>query len=236
MTIASAATGVGVVVRPEVRKVMRALRPSVWPVLLDVALDAEWRDGHLVASTSARLVADHLRIDPGTAAAGLRALREHGLVELTQVSGANGRFGLAIYTLHLPDSIRLLSAHPLRARKGTPRTEEPCTEKPHAERTREDSWLVLWCPPDSDSASLQRDRTDMVHPPATAGHESAHQPTDSPTRIEPWPPPMASLIDAASPTTAAGGDTATPRSPVPSRGAVAKPSFEQGVLDLETGG
>ena len=76
-----------VIVLPQARKVIRALRPGVWPVLLDIALDAEWRDGRLVAATSARLVAEHLRIDPGTAAAGLRALRQHGLVEVAQARG-----------------------------------------------------------------------------------------------------------------------------------------------------
>jgi len=84
---------------------MRVFRPTVWLVLQDVALDAELRDGRLVASTSARLVATHLRIDPGTAATALRTLRDRGVVELSQAAGPNGRFGLATYTLHLPDGV-----------------------------------------------------------------------------------------------------------------------------------
>jgi hypothetical protein len=111
----------GVVVWLRDRAVMRMFRPATWVVLQDVALDAEWCDGRLVASTSARLVAEHLRIDAGTAAAALRALRDRGVVELSQTSGPNGRFGLATYTLHLPDGVDVL---PSRAR--------PHGEKPHA--------------------------------------------------------------------------------------------------------
>lgn len=40
------------------RVLLRDLRPQVWVVLHDLALDAEWRDGRLVASSSARLVVD----------------------------------------------------------------------------------------------------------------------------------------------------------------------------------
>ena len=89
----------GVVVWSHARDLLRVFRPQVWVVLQDLALDAEWHDGRLVASSSARLVAEHLHIDPGTAAAALRALRDRGVVELCQTSGAAGRFGLAV--LHL---------------------------------------------------------------------------------------------------------------------------------------
>ena len=88
----------GVVVWSHARDLLRSFRPQVWVVLQDLALDAQWRDGRLVASSSARLVADHLQIDPGTAAAALRALRDRGVAELSQTSGAAGRFGLASYT------------------------------------------------------------------------------------------------------------------------------------------
>src|SRR4051794_19757195 len=92
----------GIVVRPEGRDLARAYRATALIVLQDVAIDAEWCDGRLVAATSARLVAEHLGIDPGTAASALRMLREGGLVELGQTTGADGRFGLAAYTVHLP--------------------------------------------------------------------------------------------------------------------------------------
>ncbi len=65
----------GVVVWSHARDLLHVFRPQVWVVLQDLALDAEWHDGRLTASSSARLVAEHLRIDPGTAATALRALR-----------------------------------------------------------------------------------------------------------------------------------------------------------------
>ena len=127
---------------------MGAYRPAVWLVLQDVALDAEWRDGRLVASTSARLVAEHLRLDPGTAAAALRALRKAGLVELGQTSGPDGRFGLAGYTLHLPDGIETLSPNPAE-----PHTENPHTVNPHAVRSGIEVGLVLTCPWEGETPS-----------------------------------------------------------------------------------
>ena len=106
----------GVVVWSDTRGLMTTFRPQAWVVLHDLAFDAEWVGGRWVAPSSARLVADHLRIDPGTAAAALRQLRDGGVVELTQASGSAGRFGLAAYTLRLPSGIEVVS---------------PCAERPH---------------------------------------------------------------------------------------------------------
>jgi hypothetical protein len=139
-------------------------------VLLDVALDADWRDGCLVASTSARRVAEHLRVDPGTAASALRALRETGLVELTQHSGPDGKFGLAVYTLHLPDGIEVLSSRPPASGPEKPHTEQPRTENPYTVSTGAESGLVLTCPWDGDRASSTPDLAPTVTPP-TVGHE-----------------------------------------------------------------
>jgi hypothetical protein len=83
----------------------------------------------LVASSSARLVAEHLHIDPGTAAAALRALRDRGVAELCQTSGAAGRFGLASYTLRLPPGLEIVPPQP-----GTPQTTEPRGDRPQAEK------------------------------------------------------------------------------------------------------
>ena len=113
----------GVVVWSHDRDLLRTYRPQMWVVLQDLALDAEWRDGRLVASSSARLVAEHLHIDPGTAAAALRALRDRGIAELCQTSAAAGRFGLASYTLRLPPGLEIVPPH----------LEEPHTKKPHAD-------------------------------------------------------------------------------------------------------
>ncbi len=44
-------------------------------------------------------MAELLRVDPGTAAAALRALRQEGLVGLEREKGTAGRFGLSVYVL-----------------------------------------------------------------------------------------------------------------------------------------
>ena len=98
------------------------MRPVVRVVLEDVALDAEWSAGRLVAATSARLVAEHLGVDPGTVASALRVLRERGLVELEQSTGQNGRFRLAAYTVHLPVGVEVI---------GSPRAGRPRPVPPH---------------------------------------------------------------------------------------------------------
>ncbi len=141
MAIESSSGDRGVVVWSQGRDQLRVFRPQAWVVLQDLAFDAEWCDGRLVASSSARLVAEHLRIDPGTAAAALRILRDRGVVELTQSSGAGGRFGLAAYTLQLPPGVELLSPRRDEPRTARPRTDvpdrvgsvvhEPCVETAH---------------------------------------------------------------------------------------------------------
>jgi hypothetical protein len=70
-----------------------------WTVLEDLALDAEADRAGLVARTSARRVAEHLEIQPGTAAKALQRLRAQGLVALTREPGPGGRFGLSVYQL-----------------------------------------------------------------------------------------------------------------------------------------
>lgn len=102
------------------RPLRRSLRPLVWVILEEVALDAVVEDGRLVARTSARQVAERLGIDPGTAAGALRTLRERGLLSSSRETGPAGRFGLAVYTL---ESVPGLSV-------GQPRMAEPLTESP----------------------------------------------------------------------------------------------------------
>jgi hypothetical protein len=74
----AAQTGVsmgGVLLSVESRHLRGALRPLVWVTLEEIALEASWENGRLVARTSARQVADRLRVDPGTVAGALRVLR-----------------------------------------------------------------------------------------------------------------------------------------------------------------
>ena len=106
----------GVVVWSHARALVGTFRPQAWVVLHDLVFDAEWVDDRWVAPSSARRVAEHLHIDPGTAAAALRQLRDGGIAELTQASGAAGRFGLAAYTLRLPSGIEVVP---------------PCVDRPH---------------------------------------------------------------------------------------------------------
>ncbi len=136
----------GVVVWTSARALLREFRPQVWVVLQDMAHDADWCGDRLVASTSARLVADHLAINPATAAAALQVLRERGFAELIQSSGAAGRFGLAAYRLRLPRGMEALS----------PRVDPPCVDPAHtAEKTS----------PSLDLAPVRSRR----HRPATLG-------------------------------------------------------------------
>ena len=82
------------------REVRRRLGPMSWAVLEDLALDAEAAEGGaMVARTSARHVAEHLDIQPGTAAKALGRHRAEGLVSLAREPGPAGRFGLSVYRL-----------------------------------------------------------------------------------------------------------------------------------------
>ena len=127
----------GVVVWSSGRGLLRAFRPQVWVVLQDVAFDAVWRDSRLVAATSARRVAEHLGIDPGTAAGALRVLRDRGVVELIQSSGAAGRFGLAVYVLRLPQGLEVLAPAVAAPCADLPCADRPCADLPHAEQGSE---------------------------------------------------------------------------------------------------
>ena len=118
-----------VVVSSDAREALRALRPVARVVLEDAVLDAVWQDGHLVAATSARRIAEHVGIDAGTAAAALRLLRDRSMVTLDQPTGRDGRFALAVYTVHLPVGVTVT----LAPCTDHPHTVRPCTVTPDAE-------------------------------------------------------------------------------------------------------
>jgi hypothetical protein len=106
------------------RGLRRQLRALAWVTLEEVALDAVDEDGRLVAHTSARQVAERLRIDPGTAAGALRELRDRGLLHLEREHGPAGRFGLSVYII---GSVPGLTVVPPWAAE--PRVESPWMEK-----------------------------------------------------------------------------------------------------------
>jgi hypothetical protein len=81
------------------RPLRRQLRALTWVTLEEVALEAVAEDGRLVARTSARQVADRLRVDPAAAAGALRALRDRGFLALERDRGEARRFGLSAYVL-----------------------------------------------------------------------------------------------------------------------------------------
>ena len=112
----NAGSGSGVVLLSgECRPLRRALRPLVWVVLEEVALDAVVEDGSLVARTSARHVAERLGVNPSTAAEALRVLGRRGLVGLEREKGPAGRFGLSVYQFRPPTGLCVV---------------QPCTAEP----------------------------------------------------------------------------------------------------------
>jgi hypothetical protein len=85
------------------RPLRRTLRPTVWVVLEEIALAADLDDnGCLVAPTSARQVAEHVGVNPTTAAEALRVLGRRGVISLEREKGPAGRFGLSVYQLCPP--------------------------------------------------------------------------------------------------------------------------------------
>lgn len=100
-----------IVVSAAARALRRSLRPIEWVVLEDVALDARRNDaGVLVASTSARQVAEHLGLTPGAVARALARLRSTGLVSHARQAGPVGRFGLSAYVLGPVSGLAVVAA------------------------------------------------------------------------------------------------------------------------------
>ena len=90
----------GLLVSAASRTLRRQLPALAWVTLEDVALDAVREDGRLVCRTSARQVAEHLRVDPLAVARALKVLRDRGLVSLEPDRvGIGRRFELWVYVL-----------------------------------------------------------------------------------------------------------------------------------------
>lgn len=119
------------------RPLRRALQPLAWVILEDVALDAKPEEGKLIARTSARQVAEHLGIDPGTAARALRVLRGRGLLVLEREKGPGGRFGLSVYALGTVPGLT-----PAPPRVGNPRVARPLMVQPNVVGARTDETVA----------------------------------------------------------------------------------------------
>jgi hypothetical protein len=131
-----------VVLSPTCRALRRRLGALTWFVFEDVVLDAEPAGSGLHAATSARRVAEHLGVTPGTAAGALRKLRQFGLLTHRRLAGASGRFGLSSYRVVLPDGMAIVPRvgapdmeHPQMADRHAPTaTDEPMTRVRAARR------------------------------------------------------------------------------------------------------
>ena len=135
------------------RELRRSLRPIEWVVLEDVALDARPDSaGALVASTSARRVADHLGLTPGAVARALGRLRSAGLVTHARQVGPGGRFGLSAYRLGPVPGLDVEVADP----------RSPCLAPPHAVEAR----MV-------GPAAAPGEASDVVEPARRSRHDVA---------------------------------------------------------------
>ena len=152
----------GSAVRCDVR-----LRPLVWLALEELALDAVAEDGRLVARTSARRVAERLGVDPATAAAALRVLRDQGLVVLDREKGPAGRFGLSVYVLGPVAGLAVVGPGLVRPALAAPWLGQPSIGKPVGAATYKDE--------------PSADRPDRAAPGMAVSH-MASAPTD-----QSWP-------------------------------------------------
>src|SRR5581483_7991190 len=102
------------------RALIRDLGTTTWAVLLDVSLDARPGREGWTARTSVRVIADHLRLTPGTAARALGRLRAAGLIRRIDFRDpVTGRFVESLYIV-----APVLAARPC---VDCPHTAEPNT-------------------------------------------------------------------------------------------------------------
>jgi DNA-binding transcriptional ArsR family regulator len=170
---------VAVVLRPASRELRRSLRPIEWVVLEDVALDARRDDtGVLVASTSAREVAEHLGLTPGAVARALARLRSAGLVTHARLVGRAGRFGLSAYMLGPVPGMAVLDADEAhgvaRPRAVPPRIESPRVAERHV--VNDGSGTDELGP-----AERRPDRVHAISPAGAVDAAGAGGPTSPPT-------------------------------------------------------
>jgi DNA-binding transcriptional ArsR family regulator len=211
--------GSAVVVSAASRALRRQLRPPVWVALEEVALAVVADGGRLVARTSARHVAEQLGLDPGTAAAALRALRQRGLIALEREKGPAGRFGLSVYVLGSVAGLTVLSpltAQPHMNEQGAGRppvgsqsVEHPQRVSPYVERP---------CLAAPDGAPPQLAPPHMGRPtmvrPSTAAPRVVTPSTIAPQPRPGQPPvPMPSEIGAVGVPFHPSGTPAQPSSP-----------------------
>jgi DNA-binding transcriptional ArsR family regulator len=153
------------------RALRRRLDAIAWMVLEEIALDATDDGDRVVAATSARRIADQLRIDPGTAARALRALREAGLVTFDRRAATQGRFGLSSYEL---TDVQGLVLRPCVLR---PHVVDPRTATPDMDERLLRSTRVLEgdsvAPPPARNERRTRTRADATASPLTDSNDAS---------------------------------------------------------------
>jgi DNA-binding transcriptional ArsR family regulator len=183
---------VAVVLSAECRALRRELRALAWVTLEEVALDAVVEGGRLVAHTSARRVAERLGINPGTAATGLRALRESGMVRLEREKGPAGRFGLSVYELGPIAGLSVVQARMADPFVVPPSVVQPamtarvmasCTVAPRVESAT--SGALDADPSDNLAPGTARRDTVRSHPVAAPGSAGVTTGEDSACRPDP---------------------------------------------------
>ena len=164
----------GVLVSRASRPLRRSLTPREWVVLEDVALDAtDDGDGRLLAATSARQVAEHLGVSPGSAAKALGRLRSLGLVTHDRKPGAAGRFGLSIYRLVPPAGIEVVGGS--GSTSALPRISAPRVESPGAASPREaERHMAAEARPGSKAEAAPRSTRSVRRPGPVQDHQQLH--------------------------------------------------------------
>ena len=107
--------GTALMVSATSRTLRRQLRPLDWVVLEEVALDAVDEDGRIIARTSARQIAERLRVDAESAHRALRSLRRRGLLGLEPDRRSSTRFELSLYVLGSMSGLTVITSLPAQA-------------------------------------------------------------------------------------------------------------------------
>ncbi len=191
----NAGSGSGVVLLSgECRPLRRALRPLVWVILEEVALDAVVEDGSLVARTSARHVAERLGVNPSTAAEALRVLSRRGLVGLEREKGPAGRFGLSVYQFRPPTGLCVVqpcTAEPfmvapsmVEPNTAGPLVASPCVAESNVESSRLETAAPGRASPPAvgtdSSPTSDHDSSDATHGQGSPGRPRSTAPPGSP--------------------------------------------------------
>jgi hypothetical protein len=218
----------GLQVTIESRTLKRSLGPTAWAVLEDVVLDAVPRDGHWIARTSTRRVADHLGLTPGTVARALARLCTDGIVHREDRRDVGtGRFAESVYIVAALPCLRPCVDSPHTEPRDTesPDPARPDTEAPPTDSRRKEHRHVERRVADPGSNTSGRRRAPMqqllllgedpsattsapFNPATPSPPEALHPRPQTPTTPHPALRPLGS--DPPNPTTQRPSDSCQP--------------------------